>query len=75
MHIVYSNMTLIRYGLIKNGSVMGVDSIFCPGEKVTVMICWVVDSSANTVSSSTLTVSNLNADFVFTQGDINICPI
>ena len=73
--VAWGNSYFMFYpGLIKNGSVMGVDSIFCPGEKATVMICGVVDSGATTVPSSTLTVSNLNADFVFTQGDVNICP-
>ena len=38
------------------------------------MICGVVSSGATTVPSSTLAVSNLNADFVFTQTELNSCP-
>lgn len=61
-------------GMVKDGTVMDVGSYLCPEETATVMICGVVDSRATTVSSSTLTVSNLNADFVFTQAELTSCP-
>jgi len=45
----------------------------CPNETAIVMICGGVAGST-TVSSSTLMISNLNADFVFSQGNLNSCP-
>lgn len=52
-----------------------VDSVLCPEETAFVVICGSVSSGATTVPSSTLTVSNLNADFVFTQAELNSCPL
>jgi len=60
-------------GLVKDGAVLDINSILCPNETAIVMICGGVAGST-TVSSSTLMISNLNADFVFSQGNLNSCP-
>lgn len=73
--VAWANENFFFYpGLVKDGKVFNVDSVLCPEETATVMICGIVNSSATTVPSSTLTVSNLGANFEFTQGETRSCP-
>ena len=73
--VAWGNDNFFFYsGLVKDGNIFDVDSVLCPEETAFVMICGSVSSGATTVPSSTLTVSNLNADFVFTQAELNSCP-
>ena len=73
--VTWGNDNFFFYsGLVKDGNIFDVDSVLCPEETAFVMICGSVSSGATTVPSSTLAVSNLNADFVFTQTELNSCP-
>lgn len=50
-----------------------IDFVLCPNESIMLGVWASINNAANTVPSSRVTISNLGAEFVFTQGDLSLC--
>lgn len=62
-------------GDIKLETAINVGHILCPGESADIVIAGEIMESVDSLPSSSVTISNISSEFIFTQTDDSDCPV